>query len=545
MTSSRFTIGSTLPRGAPKRVVTASGEPDDHLRIVVLVAAALTCNGNTDGDSVLDYHAQQCLSAEVSWSTRVEIFRELVALATESATEPVVSLINVDGFPEVRWRSHHFERERADLHKLLTAYIAEGGFHSLQFKARRATQSPTGPMLPGLEEESFKGSDRIGTGVDWQNTFGPYSDDARIASRRIDAPLHPVVAALVTHGFITPTMALDMLSSGDEEDVVTDILFSMYENLDADIRPSACKLALLRTPNTANGRFGPLRLAPDADDVLALPPDHLTALHDAGVLQRIHADVTQLWMPPMIRRFLARRGRLRFGADTVREWQRRLAHEISSCARSADAPTADALEAHHHAVESGDETLALQTAHWYVADLRLLAYRLSREASTLTGDRARALYERAAAIYEEIVHKDPGDAYAWEYLAFNRLRACKDPFDERVLRGFRRAHRLEQGRNPLYWARLLGLRAQRGENVLPEFGIAMRSFGYQRQHSSNGRGDDDSTANLHAQNLLATVVLDGLKRSVAPRAAEQESALVEEYGDYLRLIADDQLRSAL
>ena len=121
------------------------------------------------------------------------------------------------------------------------------------------------------------------------------------------------------------------------------------------------------------------------------------------------------------------------------------------------------------------------------------------------------LFSEAAAVYQMIVDEfDPEDDYAWEYLGYNLARAIDirikkggaptTPAErERILKAYLTAA-IKARTNPLYEGRLLGFRAELGEQVRAEFNERMRWY------------RDTSKLKHTAMGYFAKAVLDGLLR---------------------------------
>lgn len=185
-------------------------------------------------------------------------------------------------------------------------------------------------------------------------------------------------------------------------------------------------------------------------DALAAPD--VKRLREAGFLL---CSGTTCEMPAVIRRQWYARSR----AD-------RTEAEISAdhariCDHIRAASIEEEIEAHHHAVQSGDLERAKQTAKYYGADLRSLAYQLGRRAA-LQND--QAMFLRAAEVYRTVVREfDAQDAYSWEYYALNLARAHAadaEGIGDEVEAAYQRAHALAP-HNPLFHGRLVGFQITR------------------------------------------------------------------------------------
>ncbi|RYG32861.1 MAG: hypothetical protein EON93_10550 [Burkholderiales bacterium] len=153
--------------------------------------------------------------------------------------------------------------------------------------------------------------------------------------------------------------------------------------------------------------------------------------------------------------------------------QVRAAHLRQAIDLASSTTVADALETHHHAVAAKDLSLAKHTARYDGTELRVLGTQLSAEASRTQSPR---LFLQAAELFEYIVSNfDATDAYSWEYYGYNLARSGDLNCAPRVLEAYRNAARLWPD-NPLYSGRLLGLRGELGENIVPEFVAALDAY---------------------------------------------------------------------
>jgi hypothetical protein len=190
----------------------------------------------------------------------------------------------------------------------------------------------------------------------------------------------------------------------------------------------------------------------------------------------------------------------------------RVVREHDWLARREARTVEDRVELHFHAVESGDATLAVDTAQHYGADLRRIAYARSRKQGA-----TRADFESAARIYRTIVEEfDASDAYAWEYLAYNLARAHGDepsypPDVEReIVAAYARATEIDPS-NPLYKGREIGFQARLGRRVYDR----LRHWMYRFSRSAGDRG----------LVIFADQVLKGMSRAARQDLARETWAI--------------------
>jgi len=84
---------------------------------------------------------------------------------------------------------------------------------------------------------------------------------------------------------------------------------------------------------------------------------------------------------------------------------------------------------------------------------------------------------QAAAVYRKIVELDPQDAYAWEYLGYNLLRADPARYVDEILKAYSNAVEHDP-RNPLYHGRWLGFRGRLGQEITAEFQAGIELYAW-------------------------------------------------------------------
>lgn len=416
----------------------AYGEPDDHLRLTVLLAGAL--------ERFEPGAAAVCRTAEKNpWSQRFDALRELIRAAVlrrPASQQPVAVVRDIAALPSrrprsrERWDDQRFVFERSLLHDVLVQAQEEA--------------------LLRLDEEP-----RVVAGAATTvDAFGP--------------SLRPVARWLCEQGLVDEHTLRAYLRL-DRPELV---LAAAWDALRPSTREAAVRLAVLRPAHALNGVLGPFPIGPDirataSDDGPApIRRDQLDELLAAGFVQRTAESARRARVPRAVREFL-RAHETTTPADVRRANHRDVALALRADAER-DAPSS--MEQHHHAVMALDESLAVQTARFYGADLRTLG----TEAS-LAGR-----YDDAARIFRSVVERfDPRDAYAWEYLGYNLWwphRRAPQQMPEAVaaeaLTALERACTLDErnGRNPLYLGRLLAFRGSRGGDIRPEFDRWMEHF---------------------------------------------------------------------
>lgn len=246
-----------------------------------------------------------------------------------------------------------------------------------------------------------------------------------------------------------------------------------YDSLSGVALAALERLSVLRGPQGLNGAAGPFIVREDDLGAHALPRRAISELVDGGWLGLGKGSTgdRHFVLAEGVRRRVYERAAM-VDDIAVREQHRWLAE------RGGDT-VPEQVEAHHHAISCEDEQLALATAKYYGADLRLLARSLSEQAAGGEPEK----YLRAAALYAAIVERyDRDDAYAWEYRAYNLAlyhRRRGEPIPPAVEAEIRRCYamacKLDED-NALYCGRELGFRASLGEDVTGEFRRHMYRF---------------------------------------------------------------------
>lgn len=266
------------------------------------------------------------------------------------------------------------------------------------------------------------------------------------------------------------------------DDVAGHILGLAYDALGRRARDTGKLLSAVRQPQPLNNTLGRFDIDGGEPNATSLPRTAVAALSACGFLQpNVDRSTDVVRMPRPIRVLLERHANLS-AADEIKKVH----------ARFADDPRAQGsseikLEVPFHALRSGNVERAKKEA-FYSADLRDYGTRLSRE-----GD-----YGAAAELFQYLIDTfDPRDAYAHEYLGYNLARYAGMKEKERILRAYVCAHECANERNPLYHGRLLGFRAELGEDVSNEFDRAMHLY---------TAGKDSKVT------YFVKAVFDGLKR---------------------------------
>ena len=412
------------------------GAPDDHVRLTVLLAEQFR---DADPDA-----AQTCTSVTASWGDRRSALRSLLASAADACKSRFVgAFFDVDaldpGTAHVRamdvWDDVQCLRERSEFLNLILDQIASDAWCIMRPEASSRAFDEVGPA-----PDQFSATDPA-TGLS--------SDASRLAHW------------LVTTTALSRPELERLLDSAEQGDRPRHLAATVYDLLPPRCRAVAKHLSCLRPPQDSNGHVGPFRVLESAPaDHKQIPSQVLALLVDAGFLVR---QGLALRMPRFVRAFVQSQASCADPGEVASDhlW---ISRELR---QSSTASTAATLaEAHYHAILATDIDGALGTASHYVTDLRVLGANLSQQRR----------YGEAAEVFDYIAQKDPEDAYAWEYLAYNLARLDDDAHSTVIQRAYETAARLEPT-NPLYQGRRLGFAGELGHDIEDEFGRLIDRYG--------------------------------------------------------------------
>ncbi|HSO00105.1 MAG TPA: hypothetical protein VLS89_17550 [Candidatus Nanopelagicales bacterium] len=467
---SQFFLESSLAPLGSVPFVAAYGRDDDHLRIPVLLATYL---GQPEDSDV-----KACTAPSTPWAKRLDAFEELLLRAQgKRSSRPFAGLIHPDAFPiaftgeegnepeperggEDFRDDPSFLEERRDLARVLMRSFERGGWLLL----RPAPRSETTDLLLA-----------VGCVAE---TSGPFEfDEDHLARTMLGLDLSPamqsLVWGLVRAGRLRASAAARRIEAASPGMVEAVVFETAYDALSVVAVEAAERLSVLRGPQKLNGVAGPFVLREGDLDDLHLPRaavDELIARGWLG-LGRDRDDRCCFAVAEPIRGLLYERA-VMMDEAAVKARHRWLAGRGGPSA-------AEQVEAHYHAIESGDDQLAMATATYYGADLRRLARALSEDAAR--GDVEKFL--RAADIYRAIVDRfDSTDAYAWEYRGYNlaryyfRKKLPPPPSVEAEIRTCYANACARDEANPLYRGREIGFRARLGDDIGSEFRRWMAHF---------------------------------------------------------------------
>lgn len=427
-------------------VLEAFGEPDDHLRLSTLIADVVTTSEVVT--KTLDPAAAATLRGVArrltddrgprSWRDRRTDFADVARLMPSGT----VGMRDPDAFAETYtfddsadWDDETLCRERGEFFETLMAPIARGAI-----ELERTSPDPR--FSKRLAGAAVSVKDAQADPADpYASLVGP---DARGA-----------LGWLIREEHLAEDAVDELIEDGVGPALDRHLLLVTYDHLRPAARAAAYRLAVLRGEQALNGAIGPfaVQAKPAAAAVTRAQVGDLLA---CGFLRRTTPD-GRVRMPRIVRDVVLARADAEDPDAVVEDHKLAFAH-----LEQLDEPSqiASMIECHHHAVHGLLVKQAIATARFYATDLRELAILLSR----------REQWNDAAAVYREIVELDPADAYAWEYLGYNLVRAqrqSKKSIDE-ILKAYEMAHAIEPA-NPLYHGRLLGFRGRIGQDVRAEF----------------------------------------------------------------------------
>lgn len=424
----------------------AYGEPDDHLRLSVLLADRLP------GDREA---AQACKQPRLSWPERRRRLEEFLGTVRPKGSGYMAVFVDPDALHPGQLRLEHawddFEclQERMDLFRLLLESAQRQGGWLFLRPAPSPERTSDMAHFPLLEAAPA-----------WEVRERELPELS--AARAALAPaLQPLLDWLLQKKTLEPRYAAVLLHEAPRGDPSAGILGLAYDQLRPSAQETAKRLSLLRREQPLNGHLGAYALGSKAGPHTFRQSDVEELLH-AGFLQRERAR-GRVVMPTKVRRFLYAHAEVGMEREVEEE------HRWLGRQQVARVDVEALAELHHHAVLGGELERALETATFYGSDLRERGVWLS----------FHKRYREAASIFQVVVEQfDSQDAYAWEYLGFNLAQAHKRPTEEvqqRVLGAYRRAFELAPN-NPLYHGRWLGYRARFGEQVQTEVEQALRKY---------------------------------------------------------------------
>ncbi|MEZ4311979.1 MAG: hypothetical protein R3F14_28455 [Polyangiaceae bacterium] len=353
----------------------AFGDPDDHLRLTVLIARRL---GARSRSPALRNAAETCQQADVSWNKRVDALRFLFEQAPMPEDgQHLAALFDLDALyvgrvgPRRRWNDRDFLKERREFFKELCKAVDRGGWLVLR-------PNPRAKVTDVLKESRM--TTDAGAGVPGVLTNSADEPDLPEAARTVGADYRAILRWLMhDKRILAPDSVDEVVEQGGPGALENHVLVLAYEQLRPSAREIGKRLCALRGEHRSNGSLGPYPVAPaptargaKARGGDAVPADALDALKACGFLRPAGSSWARLQMPSPVRAFLQGMSRVDSPDDYVAEqrWLGKRPFEGQ--------PVEEQLEIHHHAVQGEDYERARKTAEYYGADLRQLAFRLSR-----------------------------------------------------------------------------------------------------------------------------------------------------------------------
>jgi len=499
---SKIVIGRPLVT-EPAEHVFAYGDSDDGPRLVALLAARLKWHVAPDSQAAKD--VASCLDPRAPWRTRIGRLSSALHDALQIPGGPLFVLWDADALAFEQRESFDIERAslmRRDLFQVIRTSALEGGW----ILAR--TARARGRSLDDVDLRRELGAIDVGQG-------GVPEQAARFA-----AECQPLAAWLVKHDVLR---ARDLNTIRDTvADADGHLIDLVYQELPGPVRDAAKLMSTLRAPQPLNGHYGRIQFASDSDAVTpgSVPAAVRGELIACGILQPTIEGVG--WRIPR----LTRERLYRLAEVTLDAEVEQIHHAEAEAGTQTGIEIDDAVEAHYHAVCTGDADLAKRTAAYYGSELSDVARRLSLDAKAAPPGERKHLFRRAADLYLYVLQNfDDTDAYAWEYRGYNL--ALADGSASEVREAYAKANALRPG-NPLYHGRLLGVRGQLGERIVEEALAGINKYAL-----------DDQEREPVA--YFAKAVLDGLRRG---GERPQERAIVSKCRDVLQALAPNLLPDA-
>jgi hypothetical protein len=437
--------------GTPKNLggagsVFAYGSRDDPARLVVLLADLVL--GVSDPSSTAAKNARTCLEPRTTWRKRLDCLGSALHDATSALDKPFVALWDADALATDKAESWDQERSallQRDLSRLVRTAVMNGGWILVRTARTHASTTPT--IFDDLDLEHEVAALDANQGPEEARLFAP--------------ECWPIASWLVARGVLRPRDLIEVERTVDRAD--EHLVDLAYEALPSVAREAALLLTALRAPQPLNGHYGrlPFEAGAARASANALPAETRALLVESGMIQPTWPNGP--WRMPRIVR-----DRLDQLAQMMVEDEAQEIHRAEAELGPNYFMAALQVEAHYHAICTGDVELAKRTAVYYGSELSEIATRLSVEAQDTEDDSVkRRLFMAASNLFHHIVETfDETDAYAWEYYGFNLARAGS-PDRAEILEAYRRAHTLRRG-NPLYHGRWLGFRAELGQQVVDE-----------------------------------------------------------------------------
>ncbi|HEX4419727.1 MAG TPA: hypothetical protein VH165_17560, partial [Kofleriaceae bacterium] len=381
----------------------AFGDPDDHLRLSTLIAAVVTKDEVVT--KTLDPAAAATLRGVArrltddrgprSWRERRTDFIDVTRLMPAGT----VVLRDPDAFAETYtfdnsadWDDETLYRERGEFFETLMEPIARGAI-----ELERTAPDPR--FSKRLANAAVSVRDAHGDPTD------PYTS-------LVGPDAHGALGWLLRKKHLAEDAVDELIEDGVGPELDRHLLLVTYDHLLPATRAAAYRLAVLRGEQALNGAIGPfpVQAKPAANAVTRAQVEDLLS---CGFLRRTTPE-GRVRMPRIVRDVVLARADAEDPDAVVEDHKAAFVH-----LEQLDKPShiASMIECHHHAVHGLLIEQAIATARFYATDLRELAIRLSR----------REQWNDAAAVYRKIVKLDRADAYAWEYLGYNLVRAQRQP----------------------------------------------------------------------------------------------------------------------
>jgi len=417
---SKKTADQILVHGADAPVATslpqfvAFGEPDDHLRLSVLIADKLGRESGTLNDE-----AKSCMRQKSTWAERKSALEQVMLRARpKQAQRFVAAIVDLDALvpereePQSRWDDWDFTAQRRQLFDLLCHAIERKEWLAIRPRPRSDVNQRLPHEFVTIAATSYR------------KEVNRRYDGGRVAklAKKMGSEYLPMFDWLLNEKkWLHIDDAEGIFDEGKAPALQRHLLISICELLPTTALEAAIAISALRGPQVVNGFLGPFELVSDRQALAEakLSRADIESLRRCGFLQpAAWVDSAHVYMPNVIRRHLQGFGFV--GAPS--EQRARHSWLSNPIAFKNESQLPADLEMHFHAIRGGELKRAKETSHYYGADLRELAYQrsmLGAEACKTARrlSEAASLFRQAAEIYQYSINDfDSDDAYAHEYL---------------------------------------------------------------------------------------------------------------------------------
>ena len=261
LTRSRIVVGTRIPELPEVPILVAHGDPDDHLRLAVLLAQAM---GRGDGQRLRDA-VEVCMSPRSAWRQRLDALSYLAERAPRPEGAGLHGvLVDIDALDpgplqgEVLWDDRDFCRQRGELLGVLVGAIGAGGW----LVVRSNPSSETLERLDGTELGTLE-SERIEVAAE--------EEPLRDALEALSPECRPVLLWIVRSGVLRARDMERLVAAADPGEIEANVLGVAYDAIPGHARQAGYQIAALRGFQPYNGRLGSFVLESDLGDDMFQP----------------------------------------------------------------------------------------------------------------------------------------------------------------------------------------------------------------------------------------------------------------------------------